>query len=228
MNRRNFLSTTLGTFATFLADVRAFAGPDARTRLAKAKSLADGIRTGTLDPLAWQDAIESLLRGIDVVAVANGLDLTSLEKQAPPARRGASVIDVPGQTGLKLFFFEPGRANPPHVHANMVSIHLVLSGRFRVRHFDRVRDEPEHFLVRPTIDRVLGPGDATSISDFRDNAHWHHALEQGVLLDVLARHLDPKKPKTVTALFDPIRAERAGQFIRAPRIDLDEALERFG
>jgi hypothetical protein len=37
----------------------------------------------------------------------------------------------------------------------------------------------------PTIDRELGPGEHTSISDARDNVHWHHALTEGLLLDVV-------------------------------------------
>ena len=121
-----------------------------------------------------------------------------------------------------------GRANPPHAHDNMVSMHFVLRGRFRVRHYDRVRDEPAALVLRPTIDRIIGPGEATTISGERDNVHWHVAETDGVLLDVLCAGL-AERP-TETHLVDPVRAEPLSDgLLRAPILPtVSEALERFG
>lgn len=48
-----------------------------------------------------------------------------------------------------------GRAIVPHGHRNMVSQHLVLQGEMRSRHYERLRDEQEWLVVRPTIDKVF-------------------------------------------------------------------------
>lgn len=54
----------------------------------------------------------------------------------------------------------------------MVSGRLVIHGRLRMRHFERLRDEPAHLILRPTIDRESSPGSATTVSDAKGNVHW--------------------------------------------------------
>jgi quercetin dioxygenase-like cupin family protein len=204
----------------------ALASPNAKRLLRQAQDLSRELSGG-----AWQTAIEKLLAGADVEAIAEAIDLDRLLEKAPKVERGARVFAVPSQPWLssagaqvKLFAFEPGRANPPHAHDRMVSVHLVLRGRFRVRHFERVRDESDTIVIRPTIDRTLGPREATSISDARNNVHWHVALERGVLLDVVAA-----TQETRTHLIDPDRARREGDLWFAPRIDrVEDALRLYG
>ena len=205
--------------ASLLAFARsrdALAG-DVRKILEEASHLGERL-SGT----AWQDEIERSLIGIDVRSLAAAIDMEKLLSSAPRVEKGARVVPV--NQRVKLFAFEPGRANPPHAHDKMVSIHLVLKGRFRVRHFERVRDERDLIAVRPAIDRVLGPSEATSISDARNNVHWHLALEESVLLDVLS-----VTKETRTYLIDPERAKREGDLLLAPRIEsVDEALKKYG
>ncbi|MGH3054084.1 MAG: hypothetical protein ACRDL7_03785, partial [Gaiellaceae bacterium] len=128
-----------------------------------------------------------------------------------------------------LLLLRKGRANPPHAHDSTVSAHYVLRGQLRARHFERVRDEPGHILLRPTIDRGVGPGAATSVSDQRDNVHWHVAEADSVLLDIMWMGIDPSRPPS-TRFVDPVRADKVAEgVLRAPRIEsAEEALARFG
>jgi hypothetical protein len=204
----------------------------------RAHDLSQALADHRLSPAAWQDAMAELMRGVDAEDLARSIDLDALLAQVPAVDRGAAVLPIQlfpeGVTphpefGTRLFVFKKGRANPPHAHDSMVSMHYVLRGSFRARHFDRVRDEPEHLVLRPTLDRTLRSGDATSVSDQRDNVHWHVAETDGILLDVVRAGLSASVP-TTTRFVDPVRADKLAEgLLRAPCIgSVEEALARFG
>jgi quercetin dioxygenase-like cupin family protein len=202
----------------------------------RARDASQALAEGRISVAGWQGALEGIFAEVTPKELVESIDLDALVARAPEVTRGASVVQIspalpdsphPG-FATKLFVLREGRSNPPHAHDNMVSMHYVLRGRFRVRHYDRVRDEPDAIILRPTIDRVLGPGEATSISEERDNVHWHLAETDGVLLDVLRAGLGDRPTKT--HLLDPVRATPLeGGLLRAPRLTtVDMALERFG
>jgi hypothetical protein len=204
----------------------------------RAHELSQALADGRLSPAAWQDAMAELLRGVDAEDLARSIDLDALLAQAPAADQGAAVLPIQlfpagvtphAQFSTRLLVLEKGRADPPHAHDNMVSAHYVLRGSFRARHFDRVRDEPEHIVLRATTDKAVGPGDSTSVSDERDNVHWHVAETDGILLEVARERLSPSLPTTVHFV-DPVRADKLAEgLLRAPRIaSVEEALGRFG
>jgi hypothetical protein len=225
---------------SFLAFVRkSMAAPEARPADAVVRAALEAgerLARRDIDPARWQAEIDRILAGADVIGLAAAVDVDRLLRGVPRAKLGATVVAVPASripqpkaSQVKLFAFDKGRANPPHAHDNMVSTHLVLRGRFRVRHFDRIRDEPEHVVIRPTIDRELGPGEHTSISDARDNVHWHHALSEGLLLDVVRAKVAADGPETTTQLLDPREALPTEGVLRARRIaSVDEALRVYG
>lgn len=194
--------------------------------------------SGRLSQAVWQDVLEAVFRTPLPEQVSREVRLDDLLAHAPEAVpiRGAAVVPfslpLPGAPlygfGTKLFVLRAGRANPPHGHDNLVALTYVLRGRFRVRHYERIREEPEGIVLKPTIERVLRPGDATSISDIRDNVHWHEAETDGVMLAVYCKDLGGRATQSV--LLDPVNAkDLGGGLFRAPRLSsLGEALERFG
>lgn len=202
----------------------------------RARDASQALAEGRIDAAGWQAAITAIFAGVSPQELVESLDLDALVARAPEVTRGASVVtlspDLPGGPlpgfATKLFVLRKGRANPPHAHDNMISMHYVLRGSFRVRHYDRIRDEPDAIILRPSIDRVLGPGEATSVSEAHDNVHWHLAESDGVLLDVLRAGLGDRPTKT--HLLDPVGATPLeGGLLRAPRLStVDMALERFG
>jgi hypothetical protein len=98
-----------------------------------------------------------------------------------------------------------------------------------VRHFERLKDEPEHLLLRPTIDTHSRPGDCSSVSDEHDNVHWFVATRgPAYTLDVIVPALAPEKPWGRDYV-DPASAERLpnGEQ-RARRIGFAEAIRLYG
>ena len=60
--------------------------------------------------------------------------------------------------GKQIFAMRKGRSVVPHGHDNMCTGFIVLRGDFSGRHYDRVEDDKDHYLIRPTIDRPLQAG----------------------------------------------------------------------
>lgn len=245
LGRRAATGALLGLGLTALTGIAlaARALPRAWRKLAedvvrRAHDLSQALAENQISPGAWQDAMAELMRGVDAEDLARSIDLDALLAHVPAVDRGAAVLPIhlfpAGMTphpefSTQLLVFKKGRANPPHAHDHLASMHFVLRGGFRTRHFDRVRDEPEHIVLRPTLDKILGSGDATSVSDQRDNVHWHVAETDGILLDVMRAGLSASLP-TTTRFVDPIRADKLAEgLLRAPRIgSVEEALARFG
>lgn len=237
-SRRSFLGAGLAG-ASFLVTgtaLRAAAQSHAVSVLRGALELGRRLRGGELSPLAWQDAMEATLRAASVDELRDAIGLELLRGEAPRVRRGAAVqlvplterLDPDEGAAMRVFFFHAGRTDPPHCHFNMVTAHVVLAGRFRVRHFERLAEGADHFVIRPSRDREIGPGEATSISDLRENGHWHAALTDGVLLDVEQGRLDPSVPPRRRQMMDPTVAAAPDGTIRAPFLARGEALRRFG
>ena len=57
-----------------------------------------------------------------------------------------------------------GRSIVPHGHDNMCTGFIVLRGDFAGKHYDRVEDNEDHYLIKPTIDRTFKPGECSTIS----------------------------------------------------------------
>ena len=89
-----------------------------------------------------------------------------------------------------------GRSVVPHGHDNMATGFLVLKGKFRGRHYDRVEDRSDHYIIRPTIDRVFKPGEFSTISDHKDNIHWFTAEDEaGFIFNVHVVETNPENGK---------------------------------
>jgi hypothetical protein len=199
------------------------------------------LRRGVLTQAEWRAGLlrlyaklplPDLLAAIDFDRVAAATVLP--EGDATTARVVLPRIDgLPERHAFaqKLFGMRKGRAIAPHGHENMVSAHLVVRGRVRVRQYDRLRDEPEHLVVHPTRDEVQAPGQHSSISDRDDNVHWLEALtEPAFTFDVIVDNLDPARPFPFRQTFlDPERAERLSDgALRVPRLTVAAAIAKYG
>ena len=60
----------------------------------------------------------------------------------------------------------------------MATAFLILKGTFRGRHFDRLEDDGQHMIIRPTIDRGFAVGEHSTVSDYKDNIHWFTATSE--------------------------------------------------
>jgi hypothetical protein len=214
---------------------RAASAAGAIDRIKRIDELSSALKEHRIKPVEWQRDVETAARAIDRTELLERIDFEKLVARLPLLPKGTSAEKIsllPHQSFTpKIFAMGRGRAIIPHGHDNMVSHHLVLKGELHGWHWQRVRTEPEHLVLRPTIDRVFKPGDSSSISDDKDNVHWFVAQsESAYTLDCIVDNLEPSRGYRFHIDFvDPRAAKEQGDgTVRMPRIELDEALQRYG
>ncbi len=238
--RREALLTFLSAFAlvALAREARAAApsgGSGARRWIDAQQDIAQGLAQGRLTGRQWALGVERLAAEIDVAELMAAVERAQIRSAgAPfhndPQKRFVRFLDEEGKPrrlayGAALFDFAPQNVVTPHGHRHMVSAHLVVAGRFRVRNFDRLGDEPGAMRLRPTRDYLAGPGQVSTMCSERDNIHWF--VPQGGparTFDVLVSGLDPGRPDHVIEAVDPVRARRAGDgSLIAPIIDFESS-----
>lgn len=242
MNRRSFLTRTLGTLPiyTLLAELgaaQALAGAkgSARRWIAAQQELALALAGGEMPPATWQAEVEALADGVDLAELAAEIagarsKLVGRALPSYPVKRSLAFLDERGERrrlryACALFSFDPDNVITPHAHRHMVSAHLVMEGAFRVRTFDRLRDEEGALIIRPTADEVMGVGAVSTMSAERDNVHWFvPQAGRSVTFDVIVSGLDPEAPRYEIQAVDPVRGERLPDgSLRAPVLGFEES-----
>jgi hypothetical protein len=247
-SRRRFLEAGLGTLAgaAFLQTLFAQDLLPPAVRPVFARWLRDlngrcaDLRAASVPPTVWQQETVRLFEHVPLADLLRAIDFEQLVRRtALPDDRATTTDPVfPAVEGVparpsyvrRVFLLARDRAIVPHGHRNMVSCHLVIHGSLHVRHYERVRDEPDHLLLRPSIDRESPPGMATSVSDQKDNVHWLVATSPvAATFDVIVPGLDPARPTEFQDFVDPRRAVALGDgTLRAPRLSSREVFERYG
>ena len=242
MDRRSFLTRTLGSVPLYalLAEVGvapslAAAAASARRWISEQQELALALARGEILPAAWQAEVEALAGRVDLADLAAEIAkartrLIGRALPSYPVKRSLAFLDEAGKRrrlryACALFSFDPGNVITPHAHRHMVSAHLVMEGAFRVRTFDRLRDEEGALIIRPTADEIIGVGAVSSMSTQRDNVHWFvPQAERAVTFDVIVSGLTPGAPGYEIQAVDPVRGERLPDgSLRAPILDFEEA-----
>lgn len=202
------------------------------------RQITGDLKAGGLSLLGWQSAVERLAHKVDLAELLAQTDFERLKasfdyKDGMPSKRMVRFPKEPGAPGLSyglaFFGFRRGHVITPHGHRNMVSAHMVAAGRFRVRNFDRLGDEPDALIIRPTVDARIGRGQVSTMSSHRNNIHWFVAEEDGsATLDVIVDAIDPKQEPYKIDLVDPAGGQPLGDgSIRAPLIDWDASVAKY-
>ena len=248
ISRRTFAAQTFGSLATLgLLDTFSCSDLFARATqpidtswLTNLNELADDVRQQRLRQVDWQQQVESLLSTLEPTNVLRSIGIEQFSK-AGDSDAGATrrlPIALPSFHGLpqspafrmQLITLANGRAIVPHGHDNLTSALLVLEGRVRCRHFDRLEDVGNDITIRPTIDRILQPGECSSLSEYKDNIHWIRAVDgPATLLSIQVTDVNPSDVGRTRRVYINPRGERfADGLIQAARIDEREAHRRFG
>jgi hypothetical protein len=150
----------------------------------------------------------------------------ALDGQSPEQ---AGAVEPPRVVITKIAYVQKGRSIPPHGHSNMVSAFLHLSGEFRVRQFDKLADEADALVVRPSTDFVGGAGLWSSISDTRNNVHWLTAKSDDCFLFTTKLiRLEEEKPCRGRINIDVRSAASVGgEAVRASKISAQRAAELY-
>jgi hypothetical protein len=199
------------------------------------------LKAGKMKELAWQEKVEDLLQNsIELPELLKFIDFDQLEKGVQFVDNGARSLrfkypDVEGVPkklafGQQIFALKKGRSVVPHGHNNMATAFLVLKGNFHGRHYDRVTDEKEHMIVKPTIDAQFGPGKTSSVSDVKDNVHWFKAEDEpAFIFNIHLLGVNPDSPNRTGRIYiDPDGEKIDGGLIRAPLISSKEAHRLYG
>jgi hypothetical protein len=188
----------------------------------------------------FQKALEELYGRVDLQALLASLDFDRLAAGVKFPAKGATSIagdelhmkGLPQKPifGRQLFAMKKGRSVVPHGHDNMATGFLVLKGNFRGRHYDRIEDHSDHYVIRPTIDRVFKPGECSTISDHKDNIHWFTAEnETGFIFNVHVVETDPENKKRPGRIYiDPMGEKLAGGLIKAAKISYGKVNQLYG
>jgi hypothetical protein len=211
-----------------------------RPWLQKLQDASAALASGTVAPRAWQDAAEQVLGGLDLGDFLRSIDFDRLAAGARLPQQGESMqrLYFPDDAGRLqplafrpcLFALKQGNAVVPHGHHNLATLHLMLEGRARVRHYDRVETTSTHLLIRPASDAVVGPGQVSSVSDDHHNIHWFEALSPRVLMfNIGVYQLAPGRPFGERDYVDAAGGATVGDGLRlAPRLDRATAYAKYG
>ncbi|HUY33390.1 MAG TPA: hypothetical protein VMV69_11635 [Pirellulales bacterium] len=247
-SRREFHKQALGSLLTFslletLFQHDLFAGevkPLTTRWLADVHQLGLDLKDEKLQQTEWQTKIEELFAKVDLADLLKLIDFDKLTKDIKLVDEGALSLrfkfpEVEGLPkslvfGKQIFALKRDRSVVPHGHNNMATAFLILKGDLQGRHYDRVADEPEHFLIKPTIDRAFKPGECSTVSDYKDNIHWFKALTgPAYIFNLHVLDVAPGSQKPTGRLYvDPKGEKVEGGLIRAKRIEYEEANMLYG
>lgn len=193
-----------------------------------------------LKDVEFQKSLESLYSRVDLPALLKTLDFERMAAGVNYPAVGAkslpvdftNVAGLPTELvfGRQIFAMKKGRSVVPHGHDNMATGFLVLNGKLRGRHYDRVEDHKDHYLIRPTIDRSFAPGEFSTISDHKDNVHWFTAeSDNAFIFNIHVNNTDPGNPNKPGRIYvDPVGEKVAGGLVKAPKITYGKANQLYG
>ncbi len=247
LSRRQFGQQTLGALLTYSLLETLFRG-DAfgdEARLASARWLKDlndlsqDVKGQQLKQVDWQTKVDELLAKVDLAEALKFIDFDKLTANLKLRDQGELSLraNLPKVEGLptnlvfghQVFALAKDRSVVPHGHNNMATAFLILQGSFRGRHYDRLEDEAEHFIIRPTIDRSFGVGEHSTVSDHRDNIHWFTATsERAFIFNIHVMDVDPANKKNGRVYLDPNGEKLSDNRIRARRVGSGEVYRLYG
>lgn len=248
INRRSFNRQALGTFLTYSLLETIFENdlwaapvkPIAAGWLAQLDELGRDVKRQEIEQEMWQQKVEELFAKVELPELLRFMDFDRLAETNKLIDRGARSIrfKFPKVEGLpedlvfgkQIFGLKKGRSVVPHGHNNMTTAFLMLKGELRGRHYDRLEDGEDYFIIRPTIDRTFQVGGCSTVSDHKDNIHWFQALsDTAYIFNIHVLDTTPGSSlPTGRVYLNPLGEKLNDGLIRAPRIGYKESNRLFG
>lgn len=212
---------------------------EARVWSAQINDISIDLRARRLTPINWQERVEGVLGEIDLPELLTRIDLAKFQRGLNLQDGGAASkkLDFGKMLGMSdhlrystsIFGMQKGRSIVPHGHHNVVSGHLIIKGNLHVRNFERLRDEDDTLIIRPTIDKIIAVRDCSTQSSSRNNIHWFTAMSSTAFtFDVIIQYLDPDQP-CGRDYIDPLHAQKLGDgTLRVRRLQEEDAEKMYG
>jgi hypothetical protein len=246
--RREFNQKLLGSLMTyglietlFARDLFAEAvTPVIRQWMVELHDLSRDLKSQKLKDVDFQAKLEDLYRRVDLPELVKLVNLDQVSREVKFPKLGAANlgIDLSKVEGLpqrlvfgkQIFAMQKGRSVVPHGHDNMCTGFIILRGDFTGKHYDRVEDNKDHYLIKPTIDRQFKPGECSTISDHKDNVHWFKAeSDTGFIFNIHVQGYNPENKKIASRVYvDPDGEKVAGGLIVAKKISSAECHKKYG
>ncbi len=196
------------------------------------------LHKASISPKEWQQLSEKLLGQVPLADIIHFINFEELVKgfQFPDLGVDTRYVKFPRLIGLpektvfvkKIFGMSRDRAIIPHGHSNMASLHLVLKGDMHLRQYDKLHQEDNHLIIRPTVDRIIHPGSTSSISDDQNNIHWFIANSQNAFtLDIIMLDLNGQSYDIHNLDIEKAEPQNDGS-IRVPELAVSDALKKYG
>jgi hypothetical protein len=240
------LALAVPLLAAWKSDALAAVARSALERWAReVVDLNRALASGDISLLDWQDRMAALNTSVSVGDISRYLQIDELaghfsyptglaQTVDPHFPKEVSVDGVARPWFMRVFAMREGGAIVPHAHNNMVSAHLVVHGSFHARTYNRIDDEGQTIAIRPSLDRLLSPGEIITMSDDRDNVHWLVAqrsgsmtFDIGVLKVSRTRVYRTPANRYSMVYLDPTRKPEQDGLIHAPVISFDQSVDRF-
>lgn len=248
LDRRTFQRGALGALLSYslletLFECEVFADnePAQIARwLSDVNQLGQDLKDEKLEQTVWQEKVEELFDGVSLQELLELVNFDRLTENLELRERGErslrfefrQIEGVPERLtfGRQIFALGKDRSVVPHGHNNMATAFLILRGRFHGRHYDRLEDEGDQMIIKPTIDDQFGPGDYSTISDYKDNVHWFKSLDEpAFIFNIHVLDVTPdSERRTGRVYIDPDGERISGGRIRARVLGYTEAHELYG
>lgn len=246
MERRDFngkLLTTISGYALLssLLSSQALAkaiSPITNHWVTQLNEYCQDLKTNTISGKEWQSKVDLLYNRIELSEIVKFIDLDKLTQNFNFPDLGVTtkpvtfpnISDIPSNVIFvkKIFGMKKDRAIIPHGHSNMASAHFILKGEMHLRHYDKVAREENHLIIKPTIDKIVKPGDHSSISDDQDNIHWFVANSPtSFTFDIIMLDLN-NKPYDIHNIDIDAKEDLHNGTLRVPELDVQTALNKYG
>lgn len=247
LDRRGFLrAAAAAALLGYLTDDRVWAGGIPSPMDAWGKRLLelnDGVKSASIAPAAWLEEVKKLNTSIELQQLAQYLDIDAAVSRFQYASRfpDFATLKLPDELmqgvadsawTLRLVANRKGGVALPHVHNHWVESHMIISGAYRARTFDRLEDMDEAVILRPVRDALVKPGGFVEMSDERENCHWFDAEEDrsiSLFISVMGVETAAAAIKNFRPHFfvDPTAEPRGDGALVAPVLTLSEARAKF-
>lgn len=247
-SRREFQQSTLASLLGYAFLETVFQGEAfseeikaiARKWLKDLNDLGQDVKAQKISQVLWQEKVETLFKQVDVKEFLSFIDFEKLTANIKLPTQGEKSLraKLPQVEGLptnyvfghQVFALGKGRSVVPHGHNNMATAFLILKGDFQGRLYDRLEDEKDHMIIRPTIDRAFTVGDASTISDQKDNVHWFQAQTEGsYIFNIHVYGVSPANKNSPGRVYvDPNGEKISDGRIRARKVGSEEVYKLYG
>jgi hypothetical protein len=208
--------------------------------MADLNDLSRDLKDHKLKDLDFQAKLEDLYKKVNLTELVSLLELDRVTKNLKYPDHGASSlgIDLAKVEGLpkrllfgkQIFAMTKGRSVVPHGHDNMCTGFIILRGDFDGKHYERVEDHADHYLIKPTIHREFKPGEFSTVSDHKDNVHWFKATtETAFIFNVHVMGYNPENKNPARRVYvDPEGEKTKDGLIVAKKISSAECHKKYG